>query len=170
VKSIVAASFLVALVAGCSTTPAPDARPAVRMDAGSVLLRQVRNAGALGNELDVQPLRDPQVEDLRSAAAVAEARADWGATSLALEKALLLSPDDPDLLQWRAEIALVGHDFVRAQQLAQRSWELGPKLGGLCRRNWTTLGFAAEARADAVAATQAKQRAAACAVAPPNRY
>jgi hypothetical protein len=68
------------------------------MDAGSVLLRQVRNAGALGNELDVQPLRDPQVEGLRSAAAVAEARAD------------------------------------------------------------------------AVAATQAKQRAAACAVAPPNRY
>jgi hypothetical protein len=166
-----AVAAIALLLSACSSgggTSAAPSRP--RMSSGQDLLQQVRSAGAMGNELDVQPLRDPQVEDLRSAAAVAEARADWGSASLALEKALLLSPDDPDLLQWRAEIALVGHDFARAQQLATRSWERGPKLGGLCRRNWTTLRFAAEARADAVAATHAQQRAAACAVAPPNRY
>jgi hypothetical protein len=150
---------------GASTASAPP-----RMSSGQVLLQQVRSAGTMGNELDVQPLRDPQVEDLRSEAAAAEARADWGAASLALEKALLLSPDDPDQLQWRAEIARVGHDFARAHQLATRSWERGPKLGGLCRRNWTTMRFAAEARADAAAAAQAQQHAAACAVAPPTRY
>ena len=49
-KSKVAASLVLALLVACSTTPAPNAKPAVRMDAGSVLLRQVRNAGAMGNE------------------------------------------------------------------------------------------------------------------------
>ena len=61
-------------------------------------------------------------------------------------------------------------DWARAHALATQSWERGPKLGGLCRRNWSTIRFAAEARADAAAAGQAQQRVAACAVAPPNRF
>jgi hypothetical protein len=79
-------------------------------------------------------------------------------------------PHDPDLLQWQAEMALVGHDWASAQQFATQSWERGPKLGGLCRRNWTTIRLASEARSDATAAGQAQQRVAACAVAPPIRY
>jgi hypothetical protein len=67
-------------------------------------------------------------------------------------------------------MALVGHDWVQAHQLATQSWERGPKLGGLCRRNWTTIRLAAEARGDAADAGQAQQHAAACAVAPPNRF
>jgi hypothetical protein len=167
----VLACILAATLAACSSgggaSSAPR-RPA--MSAGQELLRQVRNAGRLGNELDVQPLRDPQVEDLRAVATAAEARSDWEAAQRALTQALAITPEDPDLLQWSAEMALVGHDFARAQQLAARSWERGPKLGGLCRRNWTTMRFAAESRGDAAAAAQAGQRAAACAVAPPNRY
>ena len=159
------------LIAGCASTgtnPGASAKP--RMSPGQVLLQQVRSAGQLGNELDVQPLRDPQVEDLRAAATAAEGRADWAGAQRALVQALAITPDDPELLQWSAEMALVGHDFARAQQLATNSWERGPKLGGLCRRNWTTIRFAADSRGDTAASAQAQQRAAACAVAPPNRF
>jgi hypothetical protein len=160
-------------LAACSGTGTGAARgaPAVaRMGAGPLLLQQVRAAGRLGNELDVQPLRDPQVEDLRAAATAAESRGDYAGARDALAKALVISPQDPDLLQWQAEMALVGHDWSSAKAFATQSWELGPKLGGLCRRNWTTIRLAAEARSDATSAGQAQQRAAACAVAPPNRF
>ena len=168
---VLTACAMVALLVACSSGGGGTRAPAQpRMSAGQVLLQQVRSAGRLGNELDVQPLRDPQVEDLRSVAAVAESRSDWEGAQRALTQALAITPEDPDLLQWSAEMALVGHDFDRAQQLAARSWERGPKLGGLCRRNWTTMRFAAESRGDAAAGAQAQQRAAACAVAPPNRY
>ena len=160
-----------ALLVACSSTGTPTARSGgARMASGQALLQQVRSAGQLGNELDVQPLRDPQVEDLRAMATAAEKRSDWPGAQAALARALEVSAQDPELLQWQAEIALVGHDFARAQQLATSSWERGPKLGGLCRRNWTTLRFSAQSRGDAAGASQAQQRAAACAVAPPTRY
>ena len=162
-----AACFLSACPSGTSTR---GASAGVRMGAGPALLQEVRAAGRLGNELDVQPLRDPQVEDLRAVATAAEARGDYGAAQGALAQAIQLSPQDPELLQWQAEMALVKHDWSNAHALATQSWERGPKLGGLCRRNWTTIRLAAQSRGDAAAASQAQQRAAACAVAPPNRF
>ena len=156
-------------LAACATS-APPPSPAARMASGATLLQQVRSAGKLGNELDVQPLRDPQVEDLRGVAHAAEARGDYAGAQRAISQALQLSPEDPDLLQWWAEMALVAHDFDGAGQYAQKSWERGPKLGGICRRNWTTLRFSAEARGDAAAAAQAQRQSDGCAVAPPTRY
>jgi hypothetical protein len=160
-------------LAGCTGGTRPDpvaatpAHPAPR--AGTLLLREVRDAGTLGVELDVQPLRDPQVEDLRARARQAEARGDHAAAEGDIVRALALSPDDPGLLQWRAELALVRHDFPTAASAAQRSFDTGPKVGGLCRRNWTTLRIAAQARGDTVAAGEARAQAGACKVAPPVR-
>lgn len=168
--ALVLAVCALAACSGTGTGAARDAPSNARMGAGPALLQQVRAAGRLGNELDVQPLRDPQVEDLRAVATAAESRGDYAGAQRALEKALEISPQDPELLQWQAEMALVGHDWASAHALATQSWERGPKLGGLCRRNWTTIRFAAEARRDATGAGQAQQRAAACAVAPPNRF
>jgi len=161
-----------ASLAGCGAeTTAPRAAGAVaRMGAGPTLLQEVRQAGQLGNELDVQPLRDPQVEDLRATATAAEARGDYAGAQRALAKAIELSPQDPDLLQWQAEMSLVKHDWATAHQYATQSWERGPKLGGLCRRNWTTIRIAAEARRDSAAAGAARTKTSACAVAPPNRF
>jgi tetratricopeptide (TPR) repeat protein len=133
------------------------------------MLSQVRAAGLVGNELDVQPLRDPQVDDLRTAAMQAEQRGDYTAAKRSLSQALVLSPDDPDLLQWQAELALATRQWEQAEKLAAQSYEKGPKLGGLCRRNWSTIHFAAEARGNNSAAVQAQQRVAACAVPPPTR-
>jgi len=133
------------------------------------MLAQVRAAGEMGRDLDVQPLRDPQVEDLRATAAAAEQRGDFAAADAALLSALRISAGDPDLTQWRAELALVRRDWAGAEKLAMESYERGPKLGGLCRRNWTTLQFAREARGDVGNATIAQQRVGQCAVNPPVR-
>ena len=160
------------ILAGCtgSTTAnlvqAPV--PAHRGPAGD-LLQQVRSAGQVGVELDVQPLRDPQVADLRAAATEAEARRDFDAARASVDQALQLAPDDPDLLQWRAELFLERRDFDDAARLAQRSYDTGPKSGGLCRRNLATIRLAAEARGDAARAAEAGQLAAACKIAPPVR-
>jgi Flp pilus assembly protein TadD len=133
------------------------------------MLAQVRAAGETGRELDVQPLRDPQVEDLRANAAAAEQRGDFNGADAALLSALRISANDPDLLQWRAEMALVRRDWRNAETLALESYTRGPKLGGLCRRNWTTLQLAREALGDAGNAAIAQQRVGQCAVNPPVR-
>jgi len=150
--------------AGLAHAPA-----AVRAAPAASLLQQVRAAGQLGVELDVQPLRDPQVQDLRTAATAAEGRGDFDAARASIDKALLLAPADPDLLQWRAELSLVRREFSEAQQLAQRSFDIGPKSGGLCRRNWTTIQLAAESRGDQSRADRAREQAAGCRIAPPVR-
>jgi Flp pilus assembly protein TadD len=161
------------LLVSCSASTSSgmaDSKPAVRPGSPATLLQQVRSAGQVGDELDVQPLRDPRVEDLRNQATAAEMRGDYSTTTSLLAQAAKLTPEDPDLLQWQAEMALVGKDWSRAGLLANQSWEHGPKLGGLCRRNWTTLQLVAESRGDAAAAAQAQQRVAACTVPPPTRY
>ena len=133
------------------------------------MLALVRAAGETGRELDVQPLRDPQVEDLRATAAAAEQRGDFNAADAALLSALRITAADPDLTQWRAELALVRRDWKNAEVLAMQSYDRGPKLGGLCRRNWTTMQLAREARGDVGNATIAQQRVGQCAVNPPVR-
>jgi hypothetical protein len=154
---------------GTTSSGVADARPATRPMGGAAMLQQVRSAGEVGDELDVQPLRDPRVEDLRAAATQAEARGDYAGASRLLAQAAQFTPNDPDLLQWQAELALVERDWSNALRLATQSWEHGPKLGGLCRRNWTTRALAAQSHGDAAAAAQAQQQVAACKVAPPVR-
>ena len=163
---------IVCMLTACSGGTSADlaqAPAAVRRAPAASLLQQVRAAGRIGVELDVQPLRDPQVQDLRTAATDAEGRGDFDAARVSIDKALLLAPADPDLLQWRAELSLVHRDFSEAERLAQRSFDIGPKSGGLCRRNWTTIQLAAESRGDQAQAGNARIRAAGCRIAPPVR-
>lgn len=171
-RAVVLACFAWVGLVGCTgstSSGGAERANAIRPGSGPTLLQQVRTAGLMGDELDVQPLRDPRVEDLRASATLAEARGDFAGASKLLAQAALLTPEDPDLLQWQAEMALVARDWTQAEQLATRSFDKGPKLGGLCRRNWTTLQLAAEARGNTAQATQAQQRVAGCTVAPPIR-
>jgi Flp pilus assembly protein TadD len=156
-----------AMLPGCGGSGGPGV--AVRKLTGAQMLAQVRAAGETGRELDVQPLRDPQVEDLRAMAAAAEQRGDSAAADAALVSALQISANDPDLTQWRAELALVRRDWSGAEKLAMESFAAGPRLGGLCRRNWTTLQLARESRGDTGNAAIAQQRVGQCAVNPPVR-
>lgn len=134
------------------------------------MVSQVRAVGMQGNDLTVAPLRDPQVEDLRNAAAQAETRKDIVSAQSSIDQALKISAMDPDLLQWQAELFLLKKEWVQAESFALSSYNKGPKLGALCRRNWKTLSFARQARKDASGAMVAEQQIAKCTVVPPPRY
>ena len=160
----------VVLLAACATSPEPAGRPASRARADTdALVAQVRAAGTQGVELEVQPLRDPQVEDLRHQAQALESARKFKSASAVLDQALELVPGDPDLLQWQAELALWRRAWKRAEALAAESYERGPKLGGLCRRNWATIGHARAQRGAANAAEVAFRQGESCTVAPPVR-
>lgn len=96
-------------------------------------------AGADDRELAVQPLRDPEVDDLREDAQRAIAARDLAAAATALDRAVAIVPEDPAILQERAELALLQGDYARADALAQRAFELGSRVGPLCRQHWETV-------------------------------
>lgn len=133
-----AALALVALLAACGTAP-----PAPQRWVGpapEAVVAEIRQAGkAASDELDVQPLRDPMVEDLREQAVAAERARRHADAAAALDKALALSPDDPALLQERAEVAVLQQDLAEAAALARRAFDMGAKVGPLCRRHWATI-------------------------------
>ncbi|RZA37111.1 MAG: hypothetical protein EOP92_01915 [Lysobacteraceae bacterium] len=97
-------------------------------------------------ELAVQPLRDPQVQDLREDAAAAVTARNYAAAADALNQALLVVADDPAVLQERAEVALLQADNERAETLSRRALDLGSRVGPLCRRHWATIEQARLAR------------------------
>ncbi len=161
-----------ALLALCACQPsAPPAPTRPALPAPAQMLAQVRAIGASApDSLEVQPLSDPAVTDLRQRALRLERQADYTDAAKAIAQALTLQPGDPELLQQAAEYALFQHDWPRAGALARQSFERGPRVGSLCRRNWETLRFVAMAHADAIATQAAVVALAACTVEPPPRY
>lgn len=163
--------LLALLLGACASAPTPPAERAGK-SAGpppSALVAAVRAAGQSGVELEVQPLRDPQVEDLRHRAEALEAAGRYREADAALVQALALVPDDPELLQWRAELALLRRAWDEAVGHANASYLRGPRLGGLCRRNWTTIELVRERQQHAEAAEAARRQRESCTVAPPVR-
>ena len=101
-----------------------------------------------------------------------QARADeiaghWHAAATELDQALALDPHAPDVLQDRVEVAVALAQWAQAETLAQRSWALGPKVGGLCARNWQTVLEMRRLTGDAVGVVQARAALAACKVSGP---
>lgn len=161
-----------AVLAGCASTPTMvhSPEPAPVLPERNVIA-EVRAAGDdnASDGLDVTPLRDPVIEDLREAATRHEAARAYDQADAALDKALGLIPNDPELTQWRAELALAQGHYDDAVRLANASWESGPRLGALCRRNWTAIRIARELTGFPAAATAAAAQIARCTVEPPVR-
>lgn len=167
-------AVLLLVLAGCATSPPPSPVPA--FDAAAAVAT-IRAAGAeLPTELDVQPLQDPLVTDLREQARADEQAGRFDNAASALDRALAERPDDPAVLQERAELALLQRQPDAAFDFAQRARRVGPTVGPLCRRSMETLlqveriraqagDDAATARADALANERD-----ACTVKPPPRY
>ena len=142
VRLLVRLSLIAALCAltACVSAPVEPLAPAVPQVAPEQRLAAViAAAGADDRELAVQPLRDPEVEDLRITATRAVAAHDYGSAADDLNQALLIVADDPAVLQERAEVPLLQPDYARAETLSQRAIELGSKVGPLCRRHWATV-------------------------------
>ncbi|WP_414649182.1 tetratricopeptide repeat protein [Dyella sp.] len=167
----VPASLAVALLAACSQPSVPAAqatRPTVSDDQ---MLATIRAAGDKEKSaIDVNPLRDPGVAALQDAADGDLRTGKYDAAATKLDQALKISPDSPDLLQDRAELAIHQKDYPRAEQLAHRSWELGPKLGPLCARNWQTIVELRQRAGDEAGAATATKSLTSCHVEGLQRY
>ncbi len=135
IRCSVAAGLL--LLAACTSAPPVQewSGPAPEQ-----IVAEIRGAGAFEKgELDVQPLRDPMVEDLRVQATQFESARRYPDAAAALDKALGIAPQDPALLQERAEVAVLQKDLDKAAALARDAYALGGKVGPLCRRHWATI-------------------------------
>ena len=128
------------MLAGCgmfATAPSP---PAPAATPSYDLVAAIRAAGDREKSIiDVNPLRDPSVTALQDAAQHDEQAGKYADAASKLDQAIKLSPNSPDLLQERAEVAVRLRDFGTAEKLAHQSWSIGPKLGPLCARNWQTV-------------------------------
>lgn len=158
------------VLAACASTPEPGKITTRPPPPERDLIAEVRAAGTdAGDGVDVTPLRDPVIADLCDTAIRFEAERAFAQADAALDRALALTPSDPELTQWRAELALAQGRYDDAVRLANTSWETGPRLGGLCRRNWTAIRIARELSGYPEAATAADRQVARCTVEPPVR-
>jgi len=158
------------LLAACAPIPSG---PRLPVDDVSPQQRwaAVQEAGkAADTELDVQPLRDPQVQDLREQAAQALAAGDLDAAARALDQALQIVAEDPGVLQERAEIALLQRQHDQAESLARRAYDLGSRSGPLCRRHWATIEQSRLARQQPENAASAAAQLQNCTIPGVTRY
>lgn len=166
-KRRVSLALLLASLIGCQSAPQPLPEPAPppRDWVGEIRER----AASVPSYVEVLPLNDPGVADLRALAHSAEAARHFSEAEKHLALALTLVPDDPELWQWRAEVALAENRWQDAQAHALRSESLGPKLGRICVRNWMTLRAVAAETANSGAEAEATTKAEACPVRAPVR-
>ena len=159
------------LAAGCaSPSGTPQAQAPAQAEPARMVATVRAAAGSGEGELAVAPLRDPMVEDLRQQAVELEKAGQYAEAAAALDQALQIVPDDPAVLQERAEVALLLRDFDGAEQRARRAFELGAKVGPLCRRHWATVRAVRYAANDGAGAKQAQQQLDACKVAAVERF
>lgn len=157
------------MLAACAT--APPQTKFVTTQPPETLVATIRaTAGNNEDELAVQPLRDPHVEDLRAQAVQLERNHLYRAAATVLDQALAINPDDPAVLQERAEVAILLREFDQAETLARHASDVGAKVGPLCRRHWATIEQVRLANDDAVNAAAAKAQIETCKVPGQNRF
>lgn len=162
--------LLGAALTACVSAPSPvpvvvdTTTPAQRLAAVDSI------AGPDDKELSVQPLRDPQVEDLRQMALAQRQAGDLDSAASHLDQALALVAEDPAVLQERAEVALLQGQWAPAEQFAGKAIDLGSKTGPLCRRHWGTIEQARLARGEKENAVSAHAQIEGCTVPGIKRY
>ncbi len=98
--------------------------------------------------IQVFPLQNPAVKELLAEAGTAESEGDFGQAASLLERALRIQPRDPEILQSIAEVQLQVKDYEQALSFATRSYDLGPRVGEICSRNWHTISVSRERLGD----------------------
>lgn len=162
---------LAALVLAACTQPSAPSQATRPTRSDNEMLASIRAAGEKEKSvIDVQPLRDPGVASLQDAAQADIRGGQFDGAAAKLDQALKMSPTSPDLLQERAEVAIRLKDYANAEQLAKKSWELGPRLGPLCARNWQTIAELRKHAGDDTAATTADKWVKQCHVEGVPRY
>jgi len=153
-----------ALLAACtSQRPAPVEEREVN--------QRVREPAAQDSAgVQVYPLQNPAIVQLTEQASAAEAQGDFDTAAVLLERALRIRPRDPQLLQQMAEVQLEKRDWEQALGFAVRSYDIGPRVGEICSRNWRTIAVAREHLQDVAGAREAERRAGQCMNTRPGSY
>lgn len=112
--------------------------------------------------IQVFPLQNPAVKELLADAGTAESEGDYGQAATLLERALRIQPRDPEILQSLAEVQLQVKDYAQALSFATRSYDLGPRVGEICSRNWHTISVCRERLGDHDGSVQAAAKAKEC--------
>ena len=159
----------VALVAACSQPAPPQAtRPS---KPSYDIVAQIRAAGEREKSaIEFTPLRDPGVQGLEQSAMADERAGKYPEADAKLVQALKLAPEAPELIQDRAEIAVRTQNFAQAEKLARQSFDMGPKSGSLCARNWQTIYEMRMQVDDQNGAMAARTELGKCHIAGPNRF
>jgi predicted Zn-dependent protease len=160
----------VALLGACASSPPPATPPLSSLSPAQQVAAVRAVAGVDDTELAVAPVRDPRIGDLRARAVAAERAGQPAEAAAALDAAIAIAPGDPELLQERAEIALLLGQPAEAERLARDAWGVGSKVGPLCRRHWATVEQARLVAGDAAGAAEAKAAIGACTLGRPPRY
>ena len=120
--------------------------------------------------VQVYSLQNPAVKELTAQAVLAEREGHLDQAGGYLERALRIQPRDPQLLQHMAEIKLQKEDYQQALNFAVRSYDIGPRVGEICSRNWRTISVAREHLNDSKGAKDAAERATRCMNTRPKGY
>ena len=162
--------FAAALALSACSQPQAPPQAVVKPDTSSAL-NNIRAAGKqFDSSVEVHPLRDPAVDGLLDQARKLEAQQQAAPALDKLGEALKIAPNSPDLLQYQAELYVETNNWNGALASAQKSYDLGPKVGALCAKNLQTLIEAGNAQSNASLMTDAKQKMVSCKVPAPNRF
>ncbi|MDH4020664.1 MAG: tetratricopeptide repeat protein [Xanthomonadales bacterium] len=145
-------------------------QPPAKVDDDEIDTRVRAPASEDSAGVQVYSLQNPAVKELTAQAVVAERAGELDKASGYLERALRIEPRDPQLLQQMAEIKLQTADYQQALSFAERSYDIGPRVGEICSRNWRTISVAKEHLDDASGANDAEKRATRCMNTRPKRY
>ena len=156
--------LVVLLLAACSVQPPVPATD----DEVDTRVRTPASEDSAG--VQVYSLQNPAVKELTAQAVVAERAGELDKASGYLERALRIQPKDPQLLQHMAEIELQKEDYQQAMNFAVRSYDIGPRVGEICSRNWRTISVAKEHLNDISGANDAEARASQCMNTRPKRF
>ncbi len=166
-KSCLTAALATLLCACAATPPLPEPPARVERDWLAEIQREATRAESA---VDVVPLPDPEVDDLRRRANTALRAGRYDAAEADLRAALKLREGDPALWQSLAEVAVGQRNWADASAHAQSSFGLGPKVGALCVRNWFTLLASRIETGDAPGAAAARAQVQRCIVHQPTRF
>ncbi len=160
------------LLAACERRAATETAPEAELVApGAARIAAIREAASEApSAIQVRPLVDPAVDDLLSAAYRLEEDGRYRDAGAALELARKLQPDSPEVMQRLAETAFYLGDYELAESRALEAYRRGPRLGGLCLRQWLVVAEARAGLGNSIGESEARENATKCTVQRPPRF
>ena len=161
-------AMLLLLGACASAPPEPPVPPPPPKPDRVAAVRSGAEASAISVELE--PLQHPAVEYLREESGKLEGASKFTEAESKIDNALAIEPQNPHLLQLKAEALLRAEKYLEAEKFAMKSFDTGARIGRWCTRNWLLIAESRDALGDLKTADSARQRAKGCPVGPLIRY